>query len=79
MNPKPFPTFLLSFLISLGMLAQNNTHIGNEFIIETPMANWILLDSLRFVNKTEGEIGEKQLKWLTGLLDANPDKPAVIL
>lgn len=48
-------------------------------LIETPLANWILLDTLRYVNKVEGEIGEKQIEWLTGLLDAHPDKPAILV
>ena len=48
-------------------------------VIETPVANLILLDSLRFVNKVEGEFGEAQLSWLAAYLDANPDKPAILI
>jgi Icc protein len=48
-------------------------------LIETPFANLILLDSLRYVNKVEGEFGAEQLAWLGKLLAAAPDKPAVVI
>ena len=48
-------------------------------VIETPLADWILLDSLRFVNKVEGEIGTAQLAWLADRLSKNPDKPALLV
>jgi hypothetical protein len=48
-------------------------------VIETPHANLILLDSLRYVNKVEGEFGAEQLAWLGKLLAAAPDKPAIII
>jgi DNA repair exonuclease SbcCD nuclease subunit len=48
-------------------------------ILETPLANWILLDSLRYVNKVEGEFGAAQLAWIEKLLAANPDKPAILM
>ena len=48
-------------------------------VIETPVANLVLLDSLRFVNKVEGEFGEAQLEWLAAYLDANPGKPAILI
>ncbi len=48
-------------------------------VIETPTVNLILMDSLRFVNKVEGEFGEKQLAWLAAYLDANSAKPAVMI
>lgn len=48
-------------------------------LIETPLANWILLDSLRFVNKVEGEFGAEQLAWIERLLAAHPDKPALLV
>jgi Icc protein len=47
-------------------------------ILETPHANWFLLDSLEATNKTPGLIGEAQLKWLTAALDAKADKPAIV-
>lgn len=48
-------------------------------VIETPHADLILLDSLRYVNKVEGEIGEVQLRWLSERLKDNPDKPAILV
>lgn len=48
-------------------------------VLETPFANWILLDSLRYVNKVEGEFGEAQLAWVARLLEAQPDKPAILV
>ncbi len=48
-------------------------------VIETPLADWILLDTLRYVNKVEGEIGEEQLRWLSTRLTENPEKPAIIV
>lgn len=48
-------------------------------ILETPFANWILLDSLRFVNKVEGKLGEAQLRWIGRILGENPDKPAILV
>lgn len=48
-------------------------------VIETPEGDWILLDTLRFVNKVEGELGEEQRNWLIERLQKNPDKPAIIV
>ncbi len=48
-------------------------------VIETALASWILLDSLRYVNKVEGEFGESQLEWLAGYLDAHPGKHSLIV
>lgn len=48
-------------------------------LLETPSANLILLDSLRHVNKVEGEIGTEQLAWLGEILRAAPDKPAIVI
>lgn len=48
-------------------------------VLETPFANWILLDSLRHVNRVEGELGAEQLAWVAAILDAHPDKPAIVM
>ena len=48
-------------------------------VIETPHADLILLDSLRYVNKVEGELGQKQLDWLENRLESNPDKPSILI
>lgn len=47
-------------------------------IWETPQANWFLLDSARPKVQT-GEFGKTQLAWLAKALDAQPDKPAIIV
>ena len=48
-------------------------------LIETPIANLILLDSLRYVNKVEGEFGPEQLDWVAKMIDASPGKPAIVI
>lgn len=48
-------------------------------LIKSRRANLFLLDSLDQVNVTPGRIGEAQLKWLAGALDANADKPAIVI
>ncbi len=48
-------------------------------ILESPHANWFLLDSLREVNVTVGEIGEQQRAWLAKALAARSDKPAIVM
>lgn len=47
-------------------------------VIDTPAAQLILLDSLLYVNKTEGLLGKAQRDWLAAHLRAKSDKPAVI-
>jgi 3',5'-cyclic-AMP phosphodiesterase len=47
-------------------------------IVKSELANWFLLDSLDMVDKTPGRLGEKQLDWLTEVLDAHTDKPALL-
>lgn len=48
-------------------------------VVEGSQANWVFLDSLRFVNKVEGEFGEAQLNWLRSFLKANAEKPAILV
>lgn len=48
-------------------------------IIETPYANWFLLDSLDKTNSTPGLFGDEQRKWLARELDARPRKPAIVV
>ena len=53
-----------------------NKHVG---LVESAVANFVFLDSLQHVNKTPGEFGEQQLKWLSETLDAHPDKPTILV
>jgi 3',5'-cyclic-AMP phosphodiesterase len=48
-------------------------------VVETPRANWLMLDSLDQTNKTPGVLGSPQLMWLAAALDARPDRPAVVV
>ena len=48
-------------------------------VIETPRANWFLLDSLDETNKTPGVLGQEQLDWLATVLDQRRDKPALVM
>ncbi len=48
-------------------------------VIESPKANWFLLDSLDKTNVTPGLLGDEQREWLTKSLDAHPSKPALVV
>jgi len=48
-------------------------------LLKTPRANWFILDSLEKTLSTPGFLGRQQLDWLASSLDANPNKPALIL
>ncbi len=48
-------------------------------VVETPHANWFLLDSLDKTNVTPGLLGKAQLAWLAKAIDARPKKPALVL
>jgi hypothetical protein len=47
-------------------------------IVPSAFANWFLLDSLDQTNSVPGCLGPRQIAWMTGALDANPDKPALV-
>ncbi len=47
-------------------------------LVETPNANWFLLDSLEDTKIVGGSLGEEQLRWLAEELDKRPDKPAIL-
>ena len=57
----------------------------NKFVsvLETPHANWFLLDSLDKTHSdgkdSSGLLGEAQLAWLVQALDARTDKPALLV
>ena len=48
-------------------------------LLRTPRANWFVLDSLEQTLATPGLLGRAQLDWLAGALDANRNKPALVL
>ena len=51
----------------------------NVALLRSRRVNWFVLDSLDKTLSVPGLIGEQQLDWLAKSLDANPDKPAVVL
>jgi len=48
-------------------------------LLRTPRANWFVLDSLETTLATPGSLGQAQLDWLANTLDANRDRPALVL
>jgi 3',5'-cyclic AMP phosphodiesterase CpdA len=48
-------------------------------LLKTPLANWFMLDSLDKTLSTPGLLGREQLDWLAQALDANANKPALVL
>ncbi len=48
-------------------------------IVESPHANFFLLDSLQEVNVVTGELGQAQRAWLAKALDERSDKPAIVV
>lgn len=48
-------------------------------VLESPRANWFLLDSLIRVNVVTGSLGAEQLAWLDRALAERADKPAVVM
>ena len=48
-------------------------------VLSSATMNWVLLDTLKDVNKTPGELGELQLGWLDRSLASCPDKPTVVM
>ncbi len=48
-------------------------------LLRSRRVNWFVLDSLDKTLSVPGLLGEKQLSWLAKSLDANPDKPALVL
>ena len=48
-------------------------------LVRSARANWFVLDSLETTLSTPGLLGSEQLDWLGKALDANADKPALVL
>ncbi len=51
-------------------------HVG---VVESPQVNWFLLDSMDGPGAVAGRVGAAQLQWLARALDAQADKPALIM
>lgn len=61
-------------------LPNNQPRVGRRIgVVEAKDANWFLLDTLKTVNGTPGEMGKKQLAWLKEELDKRAKKPAIIM
>jgi hypothetical protein len=48
-------------------------------IVQTPHANFFLLDSLLKTMVAQGDLGQSQIHWLARALDAHVDKPAIVV
>ena len=48
-------------------------------MVAAPKVNWFVLDSLDKTLSTPGVLGKPQLDWLAQMLDANTDKPALVM
>lgn len=48
-------------------------------VVESPRANWFLLDSLKEVNVVTGELGAAQRAWLGEALASHAGKPALVM
>lgn len=48
-------------------------------VLETPLADWYILDSLNTNNEVPGSLGDAQREWLAATLDARPDRPAIVM
>ena len=51
----------------------------HAYVVESPRANWFILDSLDQTNAVPGTLGETQLRWLAEGIDARKDKPALVV
>ncbi|WP_107835738.1 metallophosphoesterase [Opitutus sp. ER46] len=48
-------------------------------VIRAPRANWFVLDTLDRTMSTPGRFGPEQLAWFAQALDANADRPAIVV
>jgi 3',5'-cyclic-AMP phosphodiesterase len=69
--------FLAAFTDALPKERPVVTHVVS--VVPSPRANWFLLDSLEKTLSTPGLLGEAQLAWLAKALDAQRDKPAIVV
>jgi len=68
--------FKAVFTSTAGLDADVSNH--RALIIEESFLRFIVLDSLFYVNKAAGLLGERQRAWLTEYLKAHPGKPVII-
>jgi len=47
-------------------------------VIETPFANWYVIDTLGIINASGGKMGKKQVDYILKEIDAHKDKPAIV-
>lgn len=72
--------FFEAFRGAKNLIDRNAGALGKYvYVMETPRANWFFLDSLHERDRHQAQLGEAQLKWLAGALDARRDKPALIV
>lgn len=48
-------------------------------VVQSPLANWFLLDSLDVVDKSPGKLEAAQRAWLAKSLDEHRDQPALVM
>jgi len=65
-----------AFGISGGEGSKFDRHVA---LVQTPRANWFLLDSLDPKVQVAGRLGDAQRAWLAAALDAQPQKPAILV
>ena len=65
---------------ALGLPAEASPVPGRLIrLVRSPEANWFLLDSLEQTPATPGSLGDAQCAWLERTLDANRDRPALLI
>jgi 3',5'-cyclic-AMP phosphodiesterase len=62
-----------------GQKTQHVVESKHVSVIESPFANWFLLDSLTETDVVTGELGDVQRQWLDKALAAHADKPALVM
>jgi Icc protein len=60
-------------------VAKGATPGRQVIVVESPRADWYVLDSLQTTNQTPGSLGEEQLAWLAKSLDVRPGKNAIVM
>ncbi|MCX7826953.1 MAG: metallophosphoesterase [Verrucomicrobiae bacterium] len=65
---------------AFGIRAGEGTKFGRHVaVVQTPLANWFLLDSLDPKIAVAGRLGDAQRAWLAAALDAHAQKPAILV